>query len=273
MADANFTVYNDAGIEQVSFGGINLALIDKRIIPANVFNNVPASRSNGLVYNFTITAVNPVVAIATDNTGAKGAVYPQVKNNGNGTWTITLWGGASMPSFSAGGAPTLIGNVAVYTFDKPPAPISGAIPGLALYDAQGNCTFNAMVPGIRVKQMLDNANNLHGYGTSLTPPSGKTYAWVLRSSWGQMFIEAYNNQTGDKLVFDWRIGFSGGLSGAAVAEPFYSPNICSCLLQTGMSTRAGSSTAPGSIYLTHGCKAPTGALYFSDAMVLDVTGL
>ena len=153
----------------------------------------------------------------------------------------------------------------LYVFDNAPAPTSG--PGFALYNAAGKCIFNAAYPCARVRQMLDDNSNVHGYGTSLAVPGGKTYAWVLRSCFGFMYVESYNNTTGDRLVYDWRSGFSGGASATTIqAGSGYL-----CMMDGAISTKAGISSV-GGIWLQHGCK--TGAsTYFSDAMILDVTGL
>jgi len=149
MADAQFIVYNDAGIEQVSLGGINLAMVNKRVISIGNWTAISAPRSNGLKYSFSFTAVNPVIAISSTAAGAAGAVFPLVVNTGGNNWTITLYAGASTPTTATPGNKTLTGTVTVYVFDNAPAPTSG--PGLALFDSNGRCIFNASYPCARVK--------------------------------------------------------------------------------------------------------------------------
>jgi len=82
-----------------------------------------------------------------------------------------------------------------------------------------------------------------------------------------MFTESYNNTTGDRIVYDWRFGVSGGASGVAVQMG----TGFSCLLDGAVSTRAGSGAA-GNMWLQYGCNSGSSG-YFGDAMVLDVTGL
>lgn len=166
---------------------------------------------------------------------------------------------------SADGASVLNASVTVYVYDAAPAPTSG--PGLALYDATGKCMFNAMYPGARIKQMLDDSNNAHGYGTSITPPSGKTYAIIQRSGWGHEIVGSRNATTGDMLANEYRMGVSGGLSGAAIQMGFG----YACFLQGSIAVPHGSPGNVGTIYTTFGCN--NGSIYFADGMVLDVTGL
>lgn len=269
MTDAGFVVYNDAGIEQVSFGGINLALIHKEVIN-NVGSWTPISgpQAAGLKYSFTVNAVTPVVAIATSVSGQNGAVFAIPIKTGTNQWRIDLYGGATQTGVSSPGASTLNATVTAYVFDEAPAPTSG--PGLAIYDASGKCIFNALYPGARVRQMLDDNSNVHGYGTSVTPPSGKTYAAVQRSNWGQLVIGSVNVATGDRLANEYRMGFSGGLSGAAMQLGNGYP----CFLDGAFSLPHGSSGSVGNIYQTFGCNnGGSPVTYFSDGMVLDVTNL
>ena len=155
----------------------------------------------------------------------------------------------------------------MYVFDLAPAPASGSGYGLVLFNAAGQCMFNATYPAARIKGMVGTSQNPYGYGTSMTVPSGSTYASVLRSTFGEMFTESYNNTTGQRLVYDWRMGVSGGFSGASISMGSGLPS----LLDGAVSTTAGTGAA-GNLWLTHGCNAG-GSSYFSDAMVLDVTNL
>jgi hypothetical protein len=83
MADAQFVVYNDDGIEQVSLGGINLALVHKEIINnVSSWSAISGPRAGGLTYSFTISAVSPIVALATSVAGKTGAVVSTVTNIG-----------------------------------------------------------------------------------------------------------------------------------------------------------------------------------------------
>lgn len=271
MADAQLVVYNDAGIEQVSLGGINLALIHKEVITNMAsWTAISGPLAAGLMYSFNVTAVSPVVAIATSVAGWAGAVFATVTNIGTNTWTVRLFGGASETGGgSVPGVSKLNANVTAYVFDVAPAPTSG--PGLALYDATGKCMFNAMYPGARVKQMLDDVNNFHAYGTSVTPPAGKTYAIVQRSNWGQQIIGDRNASTGDMLANEYRFGASGGLGGAAVQFSDATNGAYSCFINGSIAIPHGSPGTVGGTYLTFGCNDGAGH-YFSDGMVLDVTG-
>lgn len=271
MADAQLVVYNDAGIEQISLGGTNLALVAKKTIAIGDWTTYSMPVSKGIYYEFTVTAKSPIVAIASGATGAAGAVYAQTGDNGDGTFTVSLSGGSSTPSPSVAGAVTLTSTVVVYVFDAAPAPSSGSGQGLILYDASGICIFNASYPAARVKQMVGSDFNPYGYTSSLTVPSGKTYAAILRSGWGEMYVESYNNTTGDRLVFDWRIGVSGGLPGTAIQAGTggYS---CAYGKAGAISTRAGAGVV-GDQWLVYGCSTGSPASYFVDALVLDVTNL
>ena len=75
MADAQFIVYNDAGVEQVSYGGYNLHCVKKIVLTAANFTAIsgPAG-ATGVQYQFTVAGVqNPKVAIATNVDGPGGA--------------------------------------------------------------------------------------------------------------------------------------------------------------------------------------------------------
>lgn len=265
MADAQFVVYNDAGIEQVSLGGINLALVHKEVINSMAsWSAISGPLAGGLHYSFTVTAVAPIVALATSVAGQNGAVFATVTNTGTNQWRVDLYGGASETGVgSVPGASTMNANVTAYVFDEAPAPTSG--PGLALYDATGKCVFNALYPGARVKQMLDDSNNAHSYGTSVTPPSGSTYAIVQRSNWGQQVIGSRNATTGDMLSNEYRMGVSGGLNGATMQLGYGYP----CFINGSIAIPHGSPGSVGGIYAIFGCHS--GSTYFGDGMVLDVT--
>lgn len=270
MSDAQLVVYNDSGIEQVSLGGINMALIHKEVI-SNMSSWTPISgpRAGGLTYQFTVNAVSPIVALATSVSGQNGAVFALVTKTGTNQWAVKLFGGATETHVTSDGASTLNAQVTAYVFDVAPAPSSG--PGLALFDATGKCIFNAQYPGARVKQMLDDSNNAHGYGISLTPPTGKTYAIVQRSNWGHQIIGSRNTTTGDMLANEYRMGVSGGQGGAALQMGFGYP----CFLQGSIAVPHGSPGDVGTVYASFGCTDVIGGVthYISDGMVLDVTNL
>lgn len=272
MADAQLVVYNDAGIEQVSLGGINLALIHKEAITSMAsWTAISGPLAAGLMYSFTVTAVSPIVALATSVGGWAGAVFATVTNVGTNTWTVRLFGAASETSAGpVAGVSKLNANVTAYVFDVAPAPTSG--PGLALYDATGKCMFNAMYPGARVKQMLDDIQNAHGYGASVTPPAGKTYAIVQRSNWGRQVIGSRNATTGDMLANEYRYAASGGLSGATVQFYDGTNGAYPCFLQGSIAIPHGTPGSVGGTYATFGCNDGAGH-YFSDGMVIDVTGM
>lgn len=268
MTDAQLVVYNDAGIEQVSLGGINLALVHKEVIPGpSSWSAISGPQAAGLHYSFSVTAVNPIVAVATSVAGVNGAVFSTVTNTGTNTWRIDLYGAASETTASSAGASVLSGAVNVYVFDEAPAPASG--PGLVLYDSTGKCVFNALYPAVRVKQMLDDANNAHGYGTSLSVPSGSTYATIQRSNWGQQIIGSVNPTTGDRLSNEYRMGVSGGLSGAALSWGYGQ----SCFINGSIPLSHGSSGSVGTTYSSFGCTAVVGGTptYIVDGVVIDVT--
>lgn len=269
MADAQLAVYNDAGIEQVSLGGINLALVQKVVINSMAsWTAISGPLAAGLKYSFTVTAVSPVVAIATSVSGQNGAVFAVVLPAGAGQWTVSIYGGATEPTGAGGGTAgvsTLNAQVNVYVFDAAPAPVGSHGTGLVLFDPSGKCIFNSNYPGARVKQMLDDSNNLHGYGTSVTPPAGKTYAIVQRSNWGQQIIGSRNATTGDMLADEYRMGVSGGLLGATMQLGFGYP----CFVNGAIAIPHGSPGAVGGIYVIFGCKS--GSTHIGDGMVLDVT--
>lgn len=266
MADAQLVVYNDAGIEQVSLGGINLALVHKEVINSMAsWTATSGPQAAGLIYSFTVSAVAPILAVATSVAGQNGAVFAMVTNTGTNQWRVDLFGAASETTATSAGASTLNAQVTAYVFDEAPAPSAG--PGFVLYDSTGKCIFNAEYPGARVVQMLDDSNNAHGYGTSLTPPSGKTYAIVQRSNWGVQIIGSRNPTTGDMLANEYRYGVSGGLGGATLQLGFG----YSCFVNGSIAVPHGSPGNVGSIYATFGCKS--GSTYIGDGMVLDVTNL
>jgi hypothetical protein len=270
MADAQLVVYNDAGIEQVSLGGINLALVHKEVINSMAsWTAISGPLAAGLTYSFTVTAVAPIVALATSVGAWSGAVFALVTNTGTNQWRIDLYGGASETGVgSVPGVSKLNANVTAYVFDEAPAPTSG--PGLVLYDSTGKCTFNALYPGARVKQMLDDINNFHSYGTSVTPPAGSTYAVVQRSNWGQQIIGSRNVSTGDMLANEYRFACAGGLNGATVRFYDSTNGAYSCFINGSIAVPHGSPGDVGTVYATFGCNDGAGH-YFSDGMVLDVT--
>jgi len=282
MADAQFVVYNDAGIEQVSFGGINLALVHKEVI-----NNMASWTATsgplqtGVSYSFTVNAVNPIVAVASDKSGAQGAVFATATNTGTNQWRIDLWGGATVTSTSSqAGANTLNANVNVYVFDVAPAPVGSSGFGLVLFDATGKCTFNSNYPAARVVQLLG-VNQATGVFDTLTPPAGRTYATVLRSTCGQQIIGSRNPSSGDRLANTFGYGVAGGMSGAQMTCGPYGPatssnGSLSCFVAGLTVSIAGSAGGPGGIgqiYTTFGCQYVLGGVtrFFSDGLVLDVT--
>jgi len=267
--DVGLEIFNDAGIEQISSNGVNFALVHKEVINSmSAWTAISGPRAAGLTYSFAVAATSPVVAVATSATGQSGAVFAFVTSTGTNQWSVQLYGGASETSVSSPGVVTLNATVVVYVFDVAPAPTSG--PGLAVYNASGVCVFNAAYPGMRVVQMLDDNNNMHGYGTSLTPPSGKTYAVSQRASWGQLIIGSVNATTGDRIANMYRFGVSGGYAGATVQFGYGYP----CFINGAFSLPHGASGAVGNIYATSGCNdGGSPRTYFSDGIVIDVTNL
>lgn len=284
MATAQFVVYNDAGIEQVSFGGVNLALVAKVVLNSiSLWTATSGPLQSGLKYSFSVNAVKPVVAIASDKSGASGAVFATCTNTGANQWRVDLWGGATVTSgTSAPGANTLSANVTAYVFDEAPAPAAGTF-GMVLFDAAGKCTFNSNYPAARIVGLVTPNQSTHNYN-ALTPPSGRTYATVQRSTCGQQIIGNRNASSGDRLANTYGYGVSGGMSGAAVSfGPTASVSATtvgynSCFVAGVTVSIAGSAGGPGgvgNIYTTFGCRyTPSGSFtrYFSDGLVLDVTG-
>lgn len=273
MSDAQLVVYNDAGIEQVSLGGINLALVHKETISSSaLWTSISGPLQSGLKYSFTVSAKKPVVAVATDQSSKAGGIFAMTTNIGTDSWRIDLFACTSQTQAgSIAGTVQFSAATAAYVFDEAPAPTSG--PGLALYDATGKCTFNALYPGVRVKQMLDDPDDVHSYGTSVAIPSGKTYATIMRSNWGTQVIGSRNVTTGDMLANEYRDGVAGGLSGAAVrfgnasGGDFYK---YPCFINGSIAVPHGSPGDVGTVYATFGCDDGAGH-YFSDGLVIDVT--
>lgn len=269
MADAQFVVYNDAGIEQVSFGGINLAFVQKVTISIGQWTPISGPQQTGLKYSFTVNAASPIVAIASSAAGAAGMVYPVVENIGAGQWRITLFAGSTATSFSSPGATTLTATVYAYVFDEAPAP-SGGSAGLALFNAAGKCTFNSNYPGARIMQVLGSyyGSPSSAFGTSLAVPPGRTYAVIMRAQCGQQVTGSRNASTGDELENDYRAGTSGGLSGASVRMGDW------CFMDGARSVSKNPFGSVGSVYLSYGntYNNGTAVVTYCDGIVLDVTG-
>lgn len=272
MADAQFVVYNDAGIEQVSFGGINLAMVHKEVINSmSSWTAISGPQQTGLKYSFTVTAVSPIIAIASSVSGSTGMAYPVVENIGSGQWRVTLYAGATYTTSSTPGATTLNATVNVYVFDAAPAPSGPHGFGLVLFDAAGKCTFNSNYPAARVLQVLGSyyGSPSGAYGTSLAVPGGRTYATIMRAQCGQQVTGSRNTSTGDELENDYRAGASGGLSGAAVRLGDW------CFLDGARSVSKNPFGSVGSTYLSYGNTYNNGTVTvtYCDGVVLDVTYL
>ena len=253
MANANFVVYNDAGIEQVSFGGRNLQCISKTSIPASSFTAISGPNSvTGWRAAFSVSGrTNPLVAIATDIAGASGAAcyYGGNVYVGNGT------SGASNP------AP----NAWVYLLDWG-YPKASSNAGLELYDASGNLFFTTANAPVRIVGPLQ----VSGYTdptsppATRTPPAGRIYATLMCANYRSRYVGSKNVTTGDIIANDFLVSAAGGANG-----------------QTCSATSGGSGYATfiGSLPLPHGTPgggpgtSMGGVGGLGSCLVLDVTGL
>lgn len=83
-------------------------------------------------------------------------------------------------------------DVDIYHFDKPVAPASTS--GIHVYDAAGNCMFDAMGKTAVVVGVA----NTSGVATTITPPSGRVYAYASPAPFNRYYREyeeglLYNN--------------------------------------------------------------------------------
>lgn len=253
MVDANFIVYNDAGIEQVSFGGRNLQCISKTYLPASGFTAISGPNSvTGWQATFSVSGrTNPLVAIATDVAGASGAAC--------------YYGGNIYVGNGASGASNPAPNAWAYLLDWGyPKATSNA--GLELYDASGNLFFTTANAPVRIVGPLQ----VPGYidptspPATRTPPAGRTYATLMCANYRSRYVGSKNVITGDIIANDFLVSAAGGASGAA----------CSA-----MSGTSGYETFIGSLPLPHGTPGGgpgspmDGVGGMSSCLVIDVTGL
>lgn len=169
------------------------------------------------------------------------------------TLSVTLYAGAS--PFNA--------DVYVYVFDQV-LPAIRSTYGLHVLDANGNTIFDSAYPPARIIDYLKPYTGWPTTGpTSISPPSGKTYALIPGGYGWTRYVGSHNTQTGDIIANDFIYGVSGGHGVTATCYPSSGAYLC----------------FKGELPMPHGTSGgnPGTVLYscglISGALAVDVTDL
>lgn len=225
-------VFGDSGAVQIDDNYANLSLAGKGALnPGN------PSQDGGNVMTVSTAAANAIIFLRASGLVKLGAISD---SGGTRTFTIQMATGVT--------------SCAYWIFGKPPAPTSNF--GLQIFDANGNCTFDATLKYMRVIGAVNTSSTPLGgavggnFGLPGVGPGGYAVAFADP---GYIVEQLHASQGFQPTIYRMNATFGHLING-------------NTLKVSNFSTVAGI-TYPGGYNVTYSWRPP------QSAIILDVTGL